>query len=194
MTLRITYQGMTLKQLRDKFPQSLVSRALNRAQNRTLASAHTALSGKIRQDYAIKASDVNAIKTLKSANKTNPDAVLTYIGKRLPLKAFNPRQKNIRVSTVHGKKARRKQVTVKVKKTQRRIAITSVPAFLGKSGDVFYRTTKERFPIRKAFVISIPEMMLAKEQQELFSKVVQERMPAEFTQNMNHFLSQLAGS
>lgn len=194
MTLRITYQGMTLKQLRDKFPQSLVSRALNRAQNRTLASAHTALSRKIRQDYAIKASDVNAIKTLKSANKTNPDAVLTYIGKRLPLKAFNPRQKNIRVSTVHGKKARRKQVTVKVKKTQRRIAITSVPAFLGKSGDVFYRTTKERFPIRKAFVISIPEMMLAKEQQELFSKVVQERMPAEFTQNMNYFLSQLAGS
>lgn len=187
--ISIEYSGMNEKTLRELFGDAPVQKALVRTQNRVLASVNTAMNREARKTYAIKARDINSTKKIKRANAKNQDAVLSYIGERLPLKLFKPSSRRIKVNTKRGP-ATRRQVSVRIKKTGR-IKITSIPAFLIKSGDVMYRTTEERTPIKTAMTISVPEMMSTQEQQENFEKTVAERFPVEFERNMDFYLSKL---
>lgn len=188
--IKIEYHGMTEQTLRNLFGNKVVTQALVRTQNRVAASVKTALNKQARSVYAIKARDINAAAKIKKASFGNTDAVLSFIGPRLPLKAFSPRSRNVRVNTKRGP-ARRKQVSVKVTKSGGRVKIVSAPAFLTKSGDVMIRTTERRTPIKTAMTISIPEMIQTKEQMDVFHKTVEERYPVEFERNMDFYLSKL---
>lgn len=188
--IRIEYQGASERSLRILYGNKVVDQALVRTQNRVLATARTALNKQARSVYAIKARDINAAAKIRKASFSKPDAILSFIGPRLPLKAFSPKSRVVRVNTVRGK-AKRRQVSVKITKQGGRVKITSVPAFLTNTGEVMIRTTKSRTPIKVAMTVSIPEMIDTKPQLDAFDKTVAERFPIEFERNMDFYLSKL---
>lgn len=189
--IKIEYQGQTLDQLYKRYDPEIVEKALARSKNRVMDKSATALNKKLRERYYLLAKDIN--KTLKKhrsfANKKN-DAVLEYIGSRLPLSLFSPKQKNVRVTSEKtGKNIKRKGVTVRVKKGEGRILIKSIPAFLVKGGAaVSSRADESRDSYKTPTIISVPEMITARIQLAEFDRVVAKEFQPEFESNMNFYL------
>jgi hypothetical protein len=189
--ITISYQGQTLDQIYKRYDPAIVEKALSRSKNRVMDKSATALNKKLREKYYLLARDVN--KTLKKhrsiAAKKN-DAVLEYVGPRLPLSMFSPAQKNIRVtSRKTGKTIRRKGVTVRIKKGAGRVLIKSIPAFLTRGGtEVSYRKDENRESYRTPTVLSVPEMITFMAQRKEFDRVVSREFQPEFESNMNFYL------
>lgn len=189
--ITITYQGQTLDQLYRRFDPAIVDKALSRSKNRVMDKAATALNKKLREKYYLLARDINeGIKKHRSIAAQKNDAVLEYIGARLPLSLFSPKQKNIRVvSQKTGKTIRRKGVTVRIKKGEGRVLIQSIPAFLTKGGSsVSFRKDDRRDSYQTPNILSVPEMIAARSQLEEFDRVVSLSFQPEFESNMNFYL------
>lgn len=189
--INIEYQGLTIDQLKKRYDPAIIEKALARTKNRVADKSATALNKKVRERFVVKARDITgSLKKRRAFANKSSDAVLEYIGSRLPLSLFSPKQKQVRVvSKRTGKNIRRKGVTVKVLRTEPRKLITSIPAFLTKGGKaVSSRSDETRESYKTPTVISIPEMIRAREQLAEFEKVVAREIQPEFESNMNFYL------
>jgi len=196
--IEIRYEGNDLKRLKQIYDPVKVEKAYARTKNRLLSRSATALNKKIREQYVIKAKDVNKALTRRKAiagRQGFEDAVLEYIGRRLPLAMFNPKDKVVRVVSKHfGKKIKRRVVTVKVSKAEGRKPILSVPAFLTNRGTTVHaRKTAERESYKTPSMFSIPEVMETKKQLAEFDKVISENFQPEFEHQMDYYLGRLTG-
>ena len=193
--IAIEYQGQTLDQIYKRYDPSIVDKALARSKNRVMDKSASALNKKLREKYYLLARDISKTtdKRRAVASKKN-DAILEYIGARLPLSLFKPSNKNVRiVSKKTGKTIRRKGVTVRIKKGDGRKLIKSIPAFLTKGGQkVSYRRWEgERESYATPTIISVPEMIEVRAQLKEFDLVVSREFQPEFESNMNFYLGKV---
>ncbi len=190
--IEFRWQGVPIEKLREIFGQDIVNKALTSTEKRVIGTLHKELKKTVRGRYRIKAGTIDKAKEIiYSQSSGKQDVVLSYAGYRLSMKWFNPRNKIARVYSQHfGKNIKRKVVTVKILRNEKKKEIKSVPAFLVKQGtDVRYRKTNERESYRTPTVLSIPEFMTTRQQRVVMDKVLAERIPVEFEHNMNYWLS-----
>lgn len=146
-TEKIAQVEKELGQYKSKAPLAL-SRALNRA----VSKAKTSASKKIREQYIVKAKDINSTLKITKASRGNLRAVVMSRGYRIPLIKFkvnpsSPRPRNPpKVLKVAVKKGSLKEL---------------VGAFVANiNGDkVFRRTSSSRLPIEQLFGPAIPQML-----------------------------------
>lgn len=189
--INITYDGLTLDQVIARFDPKIVEKAMARTQNRIMDKSSTALSKKVREKFVLLARDVNETrKKYRAVAGRGNDAVLEYLGARIPLSKFKPKTRMIRVTSQRtGKKIKRRGVTVRVTKQAGRKLIKSVPAFLVKRGtEVAARKTEERESYTTPSTISVPEMIQAREALQEFYSLVERDFSTEFERNMDFYL------
>lgn len=150
----ITINAEKIKQVEKELGQykSKAPVALSRALNRAASRAKTVASKKAREQYIIKAKDINSTIKITKANRGNLRAIVMSRGQRIPLIKFkvspsNPRPKNPpKVLKVAVKKGSLKEL---------------VGAFVANvnGNKVFKRTSSSRLPIQQLYGPAVPQML-----------------------------------
>jgi len=156
--------------------------ALSRAINRAASNAKTNASKKAREQYNIKAKDINATIKITKANKGSLGAIVKSTGERIPLIKFkvspsNPKPKNPpKVLRVEVKKGGLKEI---------------VGAFVSNvnGNKVFIRTSSARLPIQQLFGPAVPQMLGSNSIKEF----VENEATKTFDQRLDHEIQRMLG-
>lgn len=163
--MKIDVQLTGVKEAMKVLDPKLVTAASRAAVNKVSAQCRTQISKMIRDEYNIKARDLNKrLKVTTRARLDELEAEITGVGRGLPLSAFDARQEGVRANKagiVYTKKAKAAgrgkaggAVSVLVKRASGRKRLSVEPkAFLSrfKSGHlaVAQRTGASRLPIKE---------------------------------------------
>lgn len=185
-----------LKRLRERFDPVDVERALSRALNATTSKAASHISRDLRGTYALKARDVKRRLTIKRVNRDATRALI-YAGRRLPLEQFKPKERwvtvdprrKVRSGPRKGRLARRRGVTVRVRKDRGR---QLVPGGWYARDHVLRRadTAKNDSQPRMQFGPSVPGMVAHPATMESAQELVRRELPQQFNDRLAHILGQ----
>ncbi len=155
--------------------------ALSRAINRAAANAKTNASKKAREQYNIKAKDVNATINITKASKSSLGAVVKSVGERIPLIKFKVSPSNAR------SKNKPKVLKVSVKKGGLKELVGAFVADVN-GNKVFKRTSKSRLPIQQLYGPAVPQMLGTDNAREYieneYTKVFDQRLDHEIQRIM----------
>lgn len=171
---RIESNDREIKQRLARYPKQ-ASKAMARTLNKVAKSTRTDISDKIRNrmGYKIKKGDLD--KTMKVSRKATSGrlvAVLTAIGKRIPLIKFAAKQ------TKRG-------VTVAVRKGAKRLRLPNAFIASVRSRSVFQRIGKARGPLKSLAGPSVPKLIGAKNIIKDILKVAGQKIVKTFRQEFN---------
>ena len=150
------------------FPQE-IKPAISSAINKTMRSTVTQIKKEVNSEYNIKQRDVGkAIKVTNSKVKTLT-AIANAEGGQTAMYKFDHKPKKRPKSLGWGKNAYSTPLTVQAKKggEEKKVAHGKNLGFLApvipKGGNmidmIFVREGKKRFPIKKLFLLSVPQMI-----------------------------------
>lgn len=195
----LKYDIRDLQQLRKQFDPRDVEKALNRSVDATVRKAATFISRDIRGTYAIKARDIKRRLRIERVRRDATRALL-YTGRHLPLEQFAPKQRWVPVSSGRrvksgprkGAKARRRGVTVRVRKDKGRQLVKG--GWYAKD-HILRRADKadNASQPRMQFGPSIPGMVAHPSTIEGVQDLVRRELPKEFNDRLEHLLSEKAG-
>jgi hypothetical protein len=141
-----------------------VPKALARATNEAATKARTLISRTVRASYNVKAKEISSTVTIVRASPSRLSAFLNYRGTKFPLLRFQS-----------GSKL---PVTIQEVKGQR-TTIGSAFNIAQYGGNIFVRTSKKRFPLKKLMGLSVPAMVsgqrLNKQIEDVAQKTFTER-------------------
>lgn len=188
-----------INQLKKQFDPKDVEKALGWAVNATTRKTATRISKETRKRYTVSAGDIRKRMRIERYRDAIDRAVL-YTGRRLPLAAFKPRVKWVSVSSGRklksgprkGRTARRRGVTVQVRKGQARKLVQG--GFMAK-GQIWRRDDRQdnKSTPKRLFGPSVPEMVdnpkvIAEAQQ-----LVRDDLPQQFNDRLDYILRKKAG-
>lgn len=125
--------------------------AISRALNRAATNVNSNIKKEVRNEYNIKAGDINETLSVTKASKMSLVAQVKSSGALIPLDKFKVSPK-----TVNPK--RKGQIKIGVKKDGLKTVMGAFVADInGKK--VFQRESKSRLPIKKLFGPSVPQML-----------------------------------
>ncbi|OPJ63689.1 phage tail protein [Clostridium chromiireducens] len=156
--------------------------ALSRALNRAAAKAKTNASRKAREQYNIKAKDINSTINITKANKSSLRAVLRSTGERIPLIKFKVNPSNPRP------KKPPKVLRVEVKRGGLKELIGGFVADIN-GNKVFKRTSKARLPIQQLFGPAVPQMLGTSSIKEF----IENEASKVFDQRLDHEIKRIMG-
>lgn len=180
----ITINANKLKEVEKELGQykSKASVALSRALNRAASNAKTNASKKVREQYTVKAKDVNSTISITKASSGRLGAIVKSKGARMPLIKFNVRPKNPRPKNPP------KVLRVEVKKGGLKELVGAFVANVS-GNKIFKRTTSKRLPIQQLFGPAVPQM--------LGSSTIKEFIESEaskvFDQRLDHEIQRIMG-
>lgn len=200
-----------IRELKQTYDPALVEEAIKFANIKTARKAKTLISKLIREDWNVKAKDINQHTLIKRKYSGNYDALILYTGKRLDLTTFGVKEvKNIggrAVTTTmakngwvsrRAKRATKKSgITIKLRKNKGRELVRGFSKFGGKNSAnkafladnrIYARDTSKRLPISKLRGLSIPQMVGKKAQDKAFQFIKQEH-PDQFMQHLEKLMS-----
>lgn len=156
--------------------------ALSRALNRAASNAKTNASKKAREQYTIKAKDINQTINITKASSGSLRAVVKSKGERIPLIKFkvspaNPRPKNPP-----------KVLKVQVKKDGLKALVGAFVANVN-GNKVFKRTTSKRLPIQQLYGPAVPQMLGA----STIEEYVESEATKMFNQRLDHEVERIMG-
>ena len=184
-----------LDKLMQAYDPSLVQQALTRSLNRVTGKSKTFVSKEVRQDYNVKARDISKALTITRARKGQNEAMLLYAGGRLGLGKFGARERTVKVRAGRGGSTR-KQVRVKVKKTDGLTPVTSsqgVGGFMF-NGQIYARMGASRMPIKSLSGPSIAHMVDDRGIVDDVSNLIGDEIQKEFTSNLDYYLMRQIGA
>ena len=188
------------------FDPAKARRAAASAVNKTADQAKTLASRLIREEYNIKAGDLNKYLIITArATSATIYAVITGKGRGLALSYFSARQTNITIlGTGRGRKRKKiltrtrygvrpGPVTVQVKvSTGRKPVETDPKAFLTqfKSGHIatVHRQGQKRLPLKELFGPGISHIFASKKILDAVQKVIAETFPETFAHELQFYL------
>ena len=199
-----------INQLKKTYDPAHVEKAIKFANIKTARKAKTLISKLIREDWNVKAKDINQHTLIKRKYSGNYDALILYTGKRLDLTTFGVKEvKNIggravtTTMTKNGmkrktaKRATKKSgVTVQLRKSKGRKLVRGFSKFGGKNSankaflvgnNIFARDTSNRLPISRLKGPSIPQMVSKKTQDKAFQFIKQEHHD-QFSQHLEKLM------
>jgi hypothetical protein len=193
---------MDLDDLRRRYGDIKVNKALSTSINRAINKARAAIGRDLRQAWGIKNAPIKkAVSVDKSVAATLQGRLIYQAEKGLPLGWFKP--KRLAVTTRSDYFFRgpitRFGVTAKVTRggshervrhAMNKTAI-SAPFLPNKKGAKwpFVRTSDSEHPLKSAVIESIPEMVSDAEVVALFERTAMQALPQEFDHNMRRFLA-----
>lgn len=150
----ITVDASTIKEVEEELGQykSKAPLAISRALNRAATNAKTNASKKAREQYNIKAKDINATIKLTKATRSSLGALVKSQGERIPLIKFK-----VSPSTPKPKNPP-KVLQIGVKKNGLKELVGAFVVDIS-GNKVFKRTTSKRLPIEQLFGPAIPQML-----------------------------------
>lgn len=209
LTIKTTFPQLaaTLRQL----PDDIAAKALVSAMNKTLAQGRTAMIKGITGEFAIKAGDVRPQievgKARFSKSALNATAVLEAFGKRRGHRSRNVMLFGAR--QVYGKQTKRVRfptprgwitkdvrlgggVSVQIKRRGGRKLIAG--AFIANQGrTVFIRKAGEGRKISAVETIDVPQMFNTRRINKAVVRVIEERFPRLFDNEVRFFLNRFSG-
>jgi hypothetical protein len=156
--------------------------ALSRAINRAASNAKTNASKKAREQYNIKAKDVNSTFKITNANKSSLGAVIKSTGERIPLIKFK-----VSPSKPNTKKPP-KVLKVEVKKGGLKELVGAFVANVN-GNKVFRRASGARLPIQQLFGPAVPQMLGTDNIREF----IQNEASKVFDQRLDHEIERILG-
>lgn len=156
--------------------------ALSRALNRAASNAKTNASKKAREQYNIKAKDINSTINITKANKGSLRAVIKSTGERIPLIKFK-----VNPSTPRPKKPP-KVLKVEVKRGGLKELIGGFVADIN-GNKVFKRTSNARLPIQQLFGPAVPQMLGTSSIKEY----IENEATKVFDQRLDHEVQRILG-
>ena len=179
MTFNFELQGLEItKQLDPKVAEKATVRTLNEEGRRfaTQTVKH------VREEYNIKASDLKSYIKTDKAHKGELEFKMEIVSPPLSLSKFSMREKNIKT-----RMGRRKGVTVKVFRKQKRKLVKK--AFSAKK-QIFKREGRNRLPITKLTTLSAPQMFKDETIEEGYA-LVEAKLPTTFERNYAFYISKI---
>lgn len=157
--------------------------AIYRAINRAASNAKTNATKKVRENYNIKAKDINSTIKITKATRSNLVAIVKSSGYRIPLNKFkvspsNPRPKNPP-----------NVLRVEVKKTGLKEVVGAFVANIN-GNKVFKRTSNSRLPIQQLFGPAVPQMM----NNENVREYIEEQATKMYEQRLEHEIDRIKES
>lgn len=148
--------------------------ATAQAINRTVTYTVTLVKRETTQIYAVKQGDVAATLKKKKATRGDLRGYVESTGRPIELSKFpyNPKKT--------GKK--RKSVKVKVRKDNGYQKIETKPSAFTNNSQIWQRKGKDRFPIKKLYTLSIPNMIANPE----VMNPIMEKANAKLIERINH--------
>lgn len=142
-----------------KIGQGAAKRAFARAMNFVGSKANTQVRRQVAKQSGIKYGDVSKQVRLRRANVSKLEATIVGRGKTFPLKYFNARQFSYGVRANPWGRSQKFE-----------------SAFIVKAydGNVFVRTSAERFPIRSLSGPAVPTEMMRTDVLDLFARSTEE--------------------
>lgn len=125
--------------------------AIARALNRAATNIKSNMSKEVRKYYTIKASDIKSTILKYRASRSNLSASVVSRGNPIGLDKFKVSPKTVQPN-------RKKPIKVGVKKDGLKVVLGAFVADVAGIG-VFERTTKARYPIRRLYGPSVPQML-----------------------------------
>ena len=149
------------------FSKKRTPKVMSMALNDAAIATKTEAKRQILSSYELKSSYVNKKLSLKKAYASNLNAVVSAIDNRIGLVHFLVEPK--KPPQIRGANSRRKAaikpVKVKIKNDEKVVKIKPSPFVQKANGaiNVFARTGKSRFPIKRLSTVGVAEMVASKE-------------------------------
>lgn len=178
-TISVDRQMVKDVQKRLKGIEKKAPNAIANALNRTISMLSTAVAKEVRLDYQVKSSDIKSTLVKTRARPNILTARLLSKGRVLGLDHFKVSPK-----TVQPK--RKKPIKAAVKKTGLKELKGGFVADVN-GPKVFVRDTKKRFPIRKLYGPSVPQMFQSKN----VSTKLNQQADEKFKERLNHEIRRL---
>lgn len=151
--------------------------------NRIATQMRTELAREAAQDYFVKIGDVKkSIKLTKASD--NLMAVLESSGRPIPLIKFRVTPAKVQY---RGRRGRKIKVRVRRDSSGARLNRAFV-AFMGTTTNVFERKGKPRFPVKKLYGPSIPQMLRSEDVMTRITRKAQDSLNTEITHQLNRLL------
>ncbi|MGN1062279.1 MAG: phage tail protein [Candidatus Scatosoma sp.] len=188
MEKQIVIDGTSLVKICEKlseFPKE-VPKAISSVANRTIASARTQMKREVTGHYTVKSSDVLKTISVKKSTPKTLKASATASGGQVALYKFKhkptnppPRQRYVRPVTAQVQKAGGEKVVIH--KGNKAFIQTMNGANM-----IFARKGKKRYPIKKLYALSIPQMISNKDGTNQSAVRIQVRTQQIFEKRVNH--------
>jgi hypothetical protein len=155
MSIEIDINNLAQVELALRKTPEKINQVLSRAVNRAATNAKSNMSKKVREEYAIKASDIKNAVNITRATTSKPDATVKSAGKKINLAKFR-----ISPTAPRPNNPPKDGYKVQVKKSE---GLKVVPrGFLVNSNGglaFFQRTGSSRMPIKRLMGPAVPEMI-----------------------------------
>lgn len=179
----ITLEANLLEQIRSGLlTEKDVKKASYRAINRSLTAGRKAAGEEVARDYNVSGGKVNKTGKITRANSSNISGRVHWKGPAIELKTWG---------TNPGTRKKRKNPKVWGKVSKSRMTMYQ-GAFLGrvngKTG-VYTRTTKKRYPIKRVYGPSLPQLVGAEMVRKRFVDRSNEMLKRRLEHEFNYILS-----
>lgn len=177
----ISVEIPNLKDILKQLPnEAKVKTVLARAINRSLPAARLAASKKVREEYVLKAGDINKATKITKANTATLSGKIRWSGPMTNLASYKISPRN------RPKRRTKRQMTAEVKKGSR---ATYKGAFIGPNAKVFKRIGKKRLPIRPIYGPAISQLMGAEGVRKTIIEKTQDVLHKRVEHEVNRMMS-----
>lgn len=154
--------------------QRRAPQAIRSAASRSLIAGRKTLSVGIRSQYSVSAGYIKSHTRIKRASGGSSDGALIVSGRPIDLMEFSPSI------------SKRGMVSVKVTKSRKTLKHSF---FVATKSGLYHRVTEKRFPIKREYTLSVPQMA----GNVNVSEQVQERIKVVFEDRLKHALTYGSG-